>query len=136
MKKRVLLFVFLLLSTCFAVIVLPNKYCFMPKNLISMSINPMSENYVYSNGARGSGEQKNKSIYVVDEYNGEQVDFNGTDSDYYVIVSNKKVSDEQAVQMVNDMERTKNRMDEYFDFMTNQMEQMRQMMEDIFSYEN
>ena len=96
----------------------------------------MSENYVYSNGARGSGEQKNKSIYVVDEYNGEQVDFNGTDSDYYVIVSNKKVSDEQAVQMVNDMERTKNRMDEYFDFMTNQMEQMRQMMEDIFSYEN
>ena len=106
-------------------------------NLCSMSVSNQSNNYDrqainFSNNYKSSKtnqtmSENEKNIYVIDEYEGEDIETNIDDDNYYFIVSNKKVSDEDAYQMVENMEITRSKMMEHFNRTMDEMRRFQEM---------
>lgn len=75
-----------------------------------------------------------QNIYVVDEYNGENIETNINDNNYYMIVSNKKISDEQAMEMTEELDKTAQLMQERMYNTINEMIVIQKMIKEIFEY--
>lgn len=74
-----------------------------------------------------------KNIYVVDNYNGGDIETNIDDDNYYMIVSNKEISDEDAIKMADDLEKSKEFMIKKMNESINEMIKIQEFFNNFFT---
>ena len=79
-------------------------------------------------------QNTSQNIYVFDEVDGDNIETNIDDDNYYMIVSNKKISDEQAVEMVEELDNVSKTMQERMNKTINEMINFQKMMQKMFEF--
>ena len=71
---------------------------------------------------------------MFDEYNGDNIETNIDDDNYYMIVSNKKISDEKAIEMAEELDNTSKILQERMNQTINDMLKFQKMMQKMFEF--
>lgn len=81
-----------------------------------------------------NNQQTTQNIYVFDECNGDNVEANIDDDNYYMIFSNKKISDEKAVEMAQELDNVSELIQERVNKTINEMLNFQKMMQKMFQF--
>ena len=99
-------------------------------NILSIS----QGNHYESKDILDNNQQNTQNIYVFDEYNGDNIETNIDDDNYYMIVSNKKISDEKAIEMAEELDNTSKILQERMNQTINDMLKFQKMMQKMFEF--